>query len=51
MKKEICIAKCNNIGKLILMQFDDDEEKWICLHKETRKEEIKEIRDFLKKYL
>jgi len=50
LSKEICIGICQKTGKSVLMAFDEKEEHWICLHKDTREEELKEIKDFLKKY-
>lgn len=50
INKELCIGVCKETGKAVLMAFDDEQEYWLCLHKETRKEELKEIKDFINKY-
>jgi len=49
--KEYCIGVCEHTGKTVLMVFDlSQKENWLCLHKETREEELKEIEDFLKEF-
>jgi len=50
LKKERCIGICKETGKSVLMDFDEKQEYWLCLHRDNRKEELKDIADFLKKY-
>ena len=49
-EQEKIIGICQKTNKAVLMIFDEEESSWLCLHKDTRKKELKEIENFLKKH-
>ena len=47
---EVCVGVCQKTGKYVLMEFDENKNHWMCLHRDDRKEELKEIKEFTEKY-
>lgn len=44
------ISICEKTGKTVLKEYSDDKLEWLCLHRDTRAEELEEIETFLGAY-